>query len=646
MWIKKYLIPFVIFCGLAIVMTYPLVLKMNNSLLWWGGDQLFTTWTVEWVQHKIITGLHNFWNANIFYPYSNTLAYSDHMIGVALLSFPVAVIFKNPILTHNFAFLLSFILSGFGMYLLVLYLTKNKYAGILSGIIFAFSHFRFAQIAHLQILTMEWMPFIFLYLHKFFDTHKWKNLFLFIFFFILQSWSSCYYSLFLPIFVAFFCCFYLILQGKNYKILLKLCLAAVVIAVFIFPVAYPYMLLQKGTGVCMNVSQNETFSADILSYIRPYKHSFIYGKISLGIQGVLENRGKAGEITLFPGIIAFLLAIAVFKKNKYQQIKVPYKKWIPFVFNSLMFFSLVISVYIIIWKKVSLLDAYTGGYSLRKPIIFILLLVIIRLAIDKQWLIKWKSFFTSMSETQKVYFFFGILGFLLSLGPSIFLAGRKIWAWWTPYAFLYEYFPGYSGIRMPGRFGLFVLLAISVLAGYGANKIQNLKLKSRRSVNYFYLVLCFIVLVENFCGPLKLHKIPLGKEIPQVYSWFAKEKGDCPIIELPMSIGPRQYDTKYEYYSVYHWKKLVNGYSGFSPVGYESMKVRMVKFPSETTINEIKSLKVKYIVIHKKDFLDSYYSEQINWNAIDERLQLYKDIIVPVKDFGSDIVYEVDYNKY
>ncbi|MDD2890886.1 MAG: hypothetical protein PHE49_09670 [bacterium] len=642
MWIKKYLIPFLIFCVLAAVMTYPLILKMGNSLLWWGGDQLFTTWTVEWVQHKIITGLHNFWDANIFHPYSNTLAYSDHMIGVALLSFPVALIFKNPILTHNFAFLLSFVLSGFGMYLLVLYLTKNRYAGILSGIIFAFSHFRFAQIAHLQILTMEWMPFIFLYLHKFFDTHKWKNLFLFVFFFILQSWSSCYYSLFLPIFVAFFCCFYLISQRESYKIWLKLFLSVGIIALFIIPFAYPYILLQHTTGAFVDIPTAEIFSADVLSYMRTYRHSLVYGKSLFCIQKLLENRGKSAEITLFPGIIAILLVIGAFiKKNKYQQVKDSYKKWIPLLFNSLIFFLLVISIYIIIWKKVSLLDAYIGGYSLRKPIVFILFLIIIRLIIDKQWFAKWKCFFTSMSEAQKVYFFLGVLGFLLSLGPSIFLAGRKIWSWWTPYAFLYEYFPGYNGVRMSGRFGLFVLFAISVFAGYGATKIQNLKLKSCRSVNCFYLMVCFMVLVENFCGPIKLYRIPVRKEIPQVYNWLAKEKGDFPIIELPMSDSLILYDTRYEYYSIYHWKKLVNGYSGYFPFEYKFLRSRMTEFPSDRTINKLRHLEVKYVILHKKEFLDSYYNGQTSWNTIDENLQLYKNKIFLIKDFGDDIVYEV-----
>ena len=79
---------------------------------------------------------------------------------------------------YNLLFFASFVLSGFGAYLLAFYFTKNKPASLIAGIIFAFSPFHIHNSLSTNAGTMhqEWLPFFALYLFKFFEDLSLKNI--------------------------------------------------------------------------------------------------------------------------------------------------------------------------------------------------------------------------------------------------------------------------------------------------------------------------------------------------------------------------------------------------------------------------------------------------------------------------------------
>ena len=58
-------------------------------------------------------------------------------------------------------------------------------------------------------------------------------------------------------------------------------------------------------------------------------------------------------------------------------------------------------------------------------------------------------------------------------------------------------------------------------------------------------------------------------------------------------------------FSLKHQKKMVNGYSGFSPPEWEKLVIYLRNsFPSKESILKIKGLKVDYLVIHEDEFKD------------------------------------------
>ena len=119
---------------------------------------------------------------------------------------------------YNILFFASFILSGFGAYLLAFYFTKNKPASLIAGIIFAFSPFHIYNSLSTNAGTMhqEWLPFFALYLFKFFEDLNWKNFSLAGLFLLLIGFTEHQLLAFTVIFILFFLVYKLIIQPKIY----------------------------------------------------------------------------------------------------------------------------------------------------------------------------------------------------------------------------------------------------------------------------------------------------------------------------------------------------------------------------------------------------------------------------------------------
>ena len=153
------------FLALAVAGTWPLGRALTSSLPGDYGDPLFVTWVMAWVaQHltRALSGdvgaLASMWDAPIFAPEANTLAYSDHFIGPALQALPIYWLTGNPLLAYNLIWLSTFVLSGLGAYLLVRELTGSRLGGLVAGALFAVNDFRTASLAHVQTLSAHWVP--------------------------------------------------------------------------------------------------------------------------------------------------------------------------------------------------------------------------------------------------------------------------------------------------------------------------------------------------------------------------------------------------------------------------------------------------------------------------------------------------------
>ena len=62
------------------------------------------------------------------------------------------------------------------------------------------------------------------------------------------------------------------------------------------------------------------------------------------------------------------------------------------------------------------------------------------------------------------------------------------------------------------------------------------------------------------------------------------------------------YDPRYEYFSIFHWKPLVNGYSGFYPPSYIRQLLDLQRFPAPSSLRALRLEGVRYLVIHESGY--------------------------------------------
>src|SRR4051794_8430012 len=156
------------------------------------GDPLFTLWVLKWGVHQIGLGLPNLWDANIFYPTRGTLAFSDHLLGPAAQLALFLKIVPNAIAGYNFLLFTSFVASALATCWVARRGGMSWTAAVLAGWMFAFSPFRFSQIAHLQLLIAQWIPLTLWFWDRLLAERTVKNAALFLAFYLLNLTGGCY----------------------------------------------------------------------------------------------------------------------------------------------------------------------------------------------------------------------------------------------------------------------------------------------------------------------------------------------------------------------------------------------------------------------------------------------------------------------
>ena len=291
------------FLALAIAATYPLIRHLGNTLPGDLGDPLLGAWILGWDADRLKHLLAGVWDAPILFPDRHTLAYAEHLLGIAVFVAPVIWATGNSIAGHNVAFLLSYVLAGCGMYLLARSLTGRRDAAFLAGIAFAFGPPRAAQLSHLQVLASGWMPIALWGLHRYFASRSVRPLLVFAAAFALQSLSNGYFMYYLAIPVAVVALYELSrpdLAGRRVRALGGLAVAGGIIAVALLPIAVAYLTVRRDTGFTRGYGEWVMFSADVNSYLSAGGANRLWAPV-LTFDGAPERQ-------LFPGLTVIVLS--------------------------------------------------------------------------------------------------------------------------------------------------------------------------------------------------------------------------------------------------------------------------------------------------------------------------------------------------
>lgn len=102
--------------------------------------------------------LVNAWRYDYAWHQAKQGVFEREQFGIALVGFPLRAAGTPPLLTHNILLLLGFALSGYGAFVLAKLVTESWWAGLVSGIAFAFVPWRFAHLAETQHAWSGWIP--------------------------------------------------------------------------------------------------------------------------------------------------------------------------------------------------------------------------------------------------------------------------------------------------------------------------------------------------------------------------------------------------------------------------------------------------------------------------------------------------------
>jgi hypothetical protein len=102
---------------------------------------------------------------------------------------------------------------------------------------------------------------------------------------------------------------------------------------------------------------------------------------------------------------------------------------------------------------------------------------------------------------------------------------------------------------------------------------------------------------------------PIYTRPPAIYARLP----DSPVVlvELPLVRPDIAYEPYYMYFSTFHWRSLVNGYSGFSPPSYQRLVDLMENFPSDDSIAELRRRGVTHVVVHGAFYRPAQYDRMI-----------------------------------
>lgn len=593
----------VIFFILTIVVTFPLFFKAATHFPgFFSSDEnyapLWDSWRINYSLHHNISLKHT---PLVAHPFGWDLYSSGYWSYLWMAVFYLLSIFTTPALTYNIQVVTNFLLSGFVTYALVFYLTKNRLSAVFSGVIFAFCPYQFMRVwQHLSLTYSEWIPLCLFMIILLKDQPIKRNFILFLVSLLLLL-SFDYSIMFLGTitlgcFLMYGIYFQLktkFLNKKNLftddrKFIKKVFLALILVATILTPQFFTVIKTRfKGSAMILPSAFN--------SYHRSFEDLFSQSAKPLGYLLPASMHPIFGKFT--EGFVGTAFYGESFTEHTL------YLGWVPLVLAFLAIKR---------WKE---------NRSVLQG-----------------------SQVSSLQEKESFY-----IGFFVFLATAAWLFSQP--PWWSlgplkiylPSFFMYKILPMY---RAYCRFGIVVMLAVSVLAGFGLKFILE-RFKDRKTQIALGVLFCGLVLFEFWNYP-PFKVIDISKA-PAVYDWLKETPGDFAIAEYPLDNNSP--NEMYKFYQTKHEKKIING---TIPGTYANQIAQTITSLSEPkTAARLKWMGVKYVLVHTDGYLQTELIEdkdELGRIPANNGLKLIKNFpaqecpdnsIMCVRKSGPIAVYEI-----
>jgi hypothetical protein len=525
--LRLHLIVLGLYALLALILSWPLLRNMSTSVPGapqWAFDESTFLWNTWYLKHALVDNLSSPLHTDlIWYPLGIDLVLYTYNFFHALLAQPLMLAVNLPF-ASNLALLIGTALSGYGVFLIVLYLLGTssaapdrtvEIAAFAGGLLYAFASNRaiYATLGHYDMVTTQWIPFYALALLRSLDFRLARNarlraaalagLFL-----AFNGLAEMITALFLGIFTLIVIASVLLDSVRRShawqprvrrafgSILLSGALIGVVAFLIWSPVLIP-ILVQFLTDDFSLQGWGEAIplSTDLLGWFTPTVLHPVFGGDLVAELRRVQLRALELGVTGFRDVNTVFLG----------------------------------------W--VSLLLAVIGAVIYRSRV--------------------------------RIWIWTAIIFGVFTLGPFLQINGRYRFdldgveaTFPMPFALLH-YLPIIKANRAPNRNSVLLMLGLAVLAAYALYWIQ-LRLRKRTASRPLQIavpaVLCALIVFEHLALPLPLS----DARIPGLYETIAADPRPISVLHTPLGwrnsfgvFGPER--TQLQYYQTAHVKPMLGG---------------------------------------------------------------------------------------
>jgi len=253
---------------LAVLHTWPLATAPGTLSRNDNGDAQLNEWALAWVAHQLPRAPLRLFDANIFYPERDTLAYSEPLIVPALMGAPLSWAGFSPVLVFNIVLLLGFALTAWAGYAVALEWTRDRVAALVAGSAFAFNTHTLTRLAHVQGIHAWGLPLTLLAADRLVVHARWRDAVWLAIWMAAMAYTSGYLVVFGAILVGV-----VVLARvpewlpRALPVITRFAFATILAALMIVPVYLPYRRLEKTMGMKRSLESVAEFSATPLGYL-------------------------------------------------------------------------------------------------------------------------------------------------------------------------------------------------------------------------------------------------------------------------------------------------------------------------------------------------------------------------------------------
>lgn len=566
---------------LSVIFTWPLVLNfLPNAGTSIPGvmleDRDQNLWNLWWVRYALLNGHNPFVTNMIWYPTPVSLYYHTLNVFNGLMAVPLLQLFSLTT-TYNIIVLFSFVMGGYGAFLLVHYLCGNRWAALVGSVVFAYSAYHIATMRSLlQLISLEWVPFFLLFLLQAIYQPGWLTrrdftrwllrralpTGFFLFLVSLVDWYYTMYALLLAGLLGLYIGVRYIWDRRRggggtpvrgvAEPWARIGLCLLIYGVLISPILIPTIKeLRTTTYMLPAPDAAMSNSADLLAFFQPVRGQRLWGNLFVNRRDWPYGSNRYEVYFTYSAL--FLAGVGLFATRALR----------PRLETS--------------QPERAITSALPGKWFWAACVVFF---------------------------------------FLLALGPVLQINGNQInWLFspkfelFMPYRII-EKLPVLSISRSPDRFDMPLTLSLAVLSGYGLNVLLNtwrgkLRLPVRGAL--FSAAFVGLVLVELTPFPYPQRTA----DIPVWYQRVGQEQGDFSILDLPPQ-DDYWHGAYRMYFQTASEKPIFGGYisrefphpflkstPGYQELTYVDGRGDMFAAGRDQWLSALRLYKTKYIVLQK-----------------------------------------------